>query len=62
MLNEWVAILSKNGYVRDAALTPKVYPTLGTTNAVLATEQLRQQMATGHWLGRLVKAVAHLKL
>ncbi len=62
MLNEWVAILSKKGYVRDAALTPKVYPTLGTTNAVLATEQLRQQMASGHWLGRLVKAVAHLKL
>ncbi len=54
MMNEWVRIFEKGGRVLEAATPTHIYPTLGVSNAVLATEQLRR-MAAETWLGRIVK-------
>lgn len=58
MLNEWVSVYSKGGRVLNVALAQHVYPTLGTGNAVAATEQLRHWAdagPTGRLLRRLVR-------
>lgn len=57
MINDWIAILDKGGRVWDAASPMRVYPTLGTGNVILATEQVKTQLATG-LLGRLIRAVS----
>ncbi len=59
MMNDWVAVLEKGGRVWDAAGAMRVYPTLGTANVILATEQIRQQLASGR-LGQLLRGLARL--
>lgn len=59
MLNEWVSIFDKGGRVWDAAFPMRVYPTLGTGNVILATEQVKMQLASG-FLGHLLRGVSRL--
>lgn len=56
MANEWVRIFEKGGRVSDAATPTHIYPTLGFSNVILATEQLRK-MAENTWLGRVIKPI-----
>ncbi|MDX2162925.1 MAG: FAD-dependent oxidoreductase [bacterium] len=59
MINDWIAVLEKNGRVWDAAFAMRVYPTLGTANVILATEQVKKQLRTGG-LGRVIRGVSRL--
>lgn len=61
MINDWILILEKKGRVWDAALPMRVYPTLGTANVILATEQVKTQLATG-WLGRILRMTSQISL
>jgi pyruvate/2-oxoglutarate dehydrogenase complex dihydrolipoamide dehydrogenase (E3) component len=61
MINDWIAILEKKGRVWDAALPMRVYPTLGTANVILATEQVKTQLAKG-WLGRILRMISRISL
>lgn len=54
MMNEWVRIFEKGGRVLDASTPTHIYPTLGVSNAILATEQLRK-LAANTWIGRIAK-------
>jgi pyruvate/2-oxoglutarate dehydrogenase complex dihydrolipoamide dehydrogenase (E3) component len=56
MMNEWAAIIERGGRVHQATLPVKIYPTLGTSNAVLATEHLRK-IAAETRIGALVRRV-----
>lgn len=60
MINDWVRILEKRGRVWDAAGAMRVYPTLGTGNVILATEQVKAQLAAG-WIGRGLRSISRLK-
>jgi len=62
MMNEWAQVVDRGGYVRDVALSTHIYPTMGSTNAILAVEQLRHQLQSGHWLGRVIKGLIRLLL
>ena len=59
MMNDWVKVLEKGGRVWDVAGAMRVYPSLGTANVILATEQIKQQLASG-WLGRMLRGLARL--
>ncbi len=59
MINDWVKVLEKRGRVWDAASAMRVYPSFGTANVILATEQIRRQVATG-WLGRVMHGLVRL--
>ncbi len=59
LINDWTAVLEKGGRVWDAADAMRVYPTLGTANVILATEQIRKQLASG-FLGQLLRGLARL--
>lgn len=59
MINDWVKILENRGRVWDAAGAMHVYPSLGTANVILATEQIKQQLASG-WIGRIVRGLVRL--
>ncbi len=62
MMNEWAQVIERGGNVRDVALATHIYPTLGTTNAILATEQLRQwAQADGFWM-RLLRGLVRMKV
>jgi pyruvate/2-oxoglutarate dehydrogenase complex dihydrolipoamide dehydrogenase (E3) component len=45
MINDWIAVLERGGNVSSAASAMRVYPSLGTANVILATEQVKA------WLG-----------
>jgi len=62
MMNEWAQIINRGGSVRSAALATHIYPTLGSSNAILATEQLKHQLNSGHWLGRVARWLARRRL
>lgn len=47
MMNEWMGILERGGRIFNAALYTKIYPTMGAVNAIVATEQLRDQFSRG---------------
>jgi pyruvate/2-oxoglutarate dehydrogenase complex dihydrolipoamide dehydrogenase (E3) component len=59
MINDWVKVLEKRGRVWDAAGAMRVYPSLGTANVILATEQIKQQLASG-WIGRMLRGLVRL--
>lgn len=61
MMNEWVRILDKSGRVWDAALASHIYPTMGSTNAILATEQIRRQVKSG-WMGMVLRRLARWRI
>lgn len=56
MMNEWAAIIERGGRVSQAATPTHIYPTLGVSNAILATEQLRK-LAHDTALGRFLKGL-----
>ena len=56
MINDWVKVLEERGCVWDAAGAMRVYPSLGTANVILATEQVKRQLASG-WLGRILRGL-----
>lgn len=60
MMNDWIHILEKQGRVWDAASAMRVYPSLGTANVILATEQIKHQLASG-WIGRLLRGISRLR-
>ena len=60
MMNEWVAPVLGRRRVLGILLRTHIYPTMGSTSAIVASEQLRQQIESGHWLGRLVRLVVRL--
>jgi pyruvate/2-oxoglutarate dehydrogenase complex dihydrolipoamide dehydrogenase (E3) component len=58
MINDWIAVLERNGSVSSAATAMRVYPSLGTANVILATEQVKSWLGssmTGKLLRALVK-------
>ncbi len=59
MINEWTRVLEKGGRVWDAAGSMRVYPTQGTANVALATEQIKGQLDAG-LLGRTLRWISHL--
>lgn len=61
MINDWIRVLEKQGRVWDTASAMRVYPSLGTANVILATEQVRHQLASG-WLGRILRGTSRLRL
>lgn len=60
MMNDWIRVLEKRGRVWDAASAMRVYPSLGTANVILATEQIKHQLASG-WIGRVLRGLSRLK-
>jgi pyruvate/2-oxoglutarate dehydrogenase complex dihydrolipoamide dehydrogenase (E3) component len=61
MINDWVRVLEKNGRVWDAASAMRVYPSMGTANVILATEQIQAQLNAG-LLGRALRGLARFTL
>ncbi|MCA9907840.1 MAG: FAD-dependent oxidoreductase [Anaerolineae bacterium] len=59
MINDWQAIIEKRGRILDTASVMRVYPTLGTTNVILATEQINHQLADG-FLGKALRLLVRL--
>ncbi|MDX2140036.1 MAG: FAD-dependent oxidoreductase [Chloroflexota bacterium] len=58
MINDWIAVLERGGNVSSAATAMRVYPSLGTANVILATEQVKSWLVssmTGKLLRALVK-------
>jgi pyruvate/2-oxoglutarate dehydrogenase complex dihydrolipoamide dehydrogenase (E3) component len=60
MMNDWIRVLEKRERVWNTASAMRVYPSLGTANVILATEQIKHQLASG-WLGRVLRGVSRLK-
>lgn len=60
MMNDWIRVLEKRGRVWDAASAMRVYPSLGTANVILATEQIKHQLSSG-WLGRVLRGISRLR-
>ena len=56
MMNEWAHIIERKGKVMDAATPIHIYPTLGVSNALIATEQLRHAVHNSR-LGKVIKRV-----
>jgi len=54
MMNEWAQIIARGGRVFQAAQAMHIYPTLGISNAILATEQMRA-MAEEPRFGRFAR-------
>jgi pyruvate/2-oxoglutarate dehydrogenase complex dihydrolipoamide dehydrogenase (E3) component len=62
MMNEWAQVIDRGGNVRDVALATHIYPTLGTSSAILATEQLRHWAQAEGFLVRLLRGLVKMKL
>lgn len=60
MMNDWIRVLEKRGRVWDTASAMRVYPSLGTANVILATEQIKHQFASG-WIGRVLRGISRLR-
>ncbi len=59
MINDWQALIEKGGRILDTAGIMRVYPTLGTANVILATEQIDRQLAAGR-LGSALRLLVRL--
>lgn len=59
MINDWVAVLERGGNVSSAATGMRVYPSLGTANVILATEQVKSWLASGI-TGKLLRALVKI--
>ena len=59
MINDWQAVIEKRGRILDTAGIMRVYPTLGTANVILATEQINHQLTDG-FLGKALRLMVRL--
>lgn len=59
MINDWIAVLEHGDNVSSAASAMRVYPSLGTANVILATEQVRAWLKASR-MGAFLRFISRL--
>jgi pyruvate/2-oxoglutarate dehydrogenase complex dihydrolipoamide dehydrogenase (E3) component len=57
MINDWIAVLERGGSVSSTASAMRAYPSMGTANVIVATEQTKAWLKSGT-TGALLRGLA----
>ena len=59
--NQWVRPVAKGRRITELAFTDTIYPTMGTSGAVLAYEWAERRLASG-WIGRIARLAGRARM